>query len=223
MPADESNSEWLTRKRRVDPQLHSAGWPKGHEYHPGAHRIEEFETDAGPADYALCIDDRALGIVDAKKLSLGPQNVLTQAERYSNGASTNPFSSARVEPAVFAEALKVGTAVSIAAEHAPAKPKTVDLNNRDQVMVAIREVFSAGGSRTRQRAINELSVTLSYSRAGSRIAESLDGHLRAAGASWKATATSYVSFRARSPTTPANFSSSSSSPAWARPGGIAMS
>ena len=86
MAADESNSEWLTRKRRIDPQLHAAGWPKVHEGHRGPHRVEEFETDAGPADYALCIDGRVLGIVEAKKLSLGPQNVLTQAERYSRRA-----------------------------------------------------------------------------------------------------------------------------------------
>jgi hypothetical protein len=29
--------------------------------------------------------------VEAKKLTLGPQNVLTQAERYSKGATTNPL------------------------------------------------------------------------------------------------------------------------------------
>ena len=48
-------------------------------------------TDNGPADYALCVDGRIVGIVEAKKLTLGPQNVLTQAERYSRGATDNPF------------------------------------------------------------------------------------------------------------------------------------
>jgi len=33
--------------------------------------IEEFETANGPADYALCVDGRILGIVEAKKLTLG--------------------------------------------------------------------------------------------------------------------------------------------------------
>lgn len=45
--------------------------------------IEEYPTSAGPADYALCANGRILGIVEAKKLTLGPQNVLSQAERYS--------------------------------------------------------------------------------------------------------------------------------------------
>lgn len=47
--------------------------------------IEEYPTTAGPCDYALCLDGRILGIVEAKKLTLGPQNVLSQAERYSKG------------------------------------------------------------------------------------------------------------------------------------------
>ena len=33
----------------------------------------------------------ALGIAEAKRLSLGPQNVLTQAERYSKGFANSPF------------------------------------------------------------------------------------------------------------------------------------
>lgn len=53
--------------------------------------IKEYPTDLGPADYALCVGGQILGIVEAKKLSLGPQNVLTQAERYSKGASSNPL------------------------------------------------------------------------------------------------------------------------------------
>src|SRR5882762_6239228 len=96
MPS-ESNSERLTRKRLVDPKLNAAGWsivrfspgkPLG-DYATCA--IEEFETANGPADYALCVDGQILGIVEAKKLSLGPQSVLTQAERYSNGATDSPF------------------------------------------------------------------------------------------------------------------------------------
>ena len=31
----------------------------------------------------LCSDGRALGVVEAKKVTLGPQGVLVQAERYS--------------------------------------------------------------------------------------------------------------------------------------------
>jgi type I site-specific restriction endonuclease len=60
--------------------------------------IEEYPTGAGPADYALCDGGRILGVVEAKKLSLGPQNVLTQAERYSKGliGSALNFSGYRV-------------------------------------------------------------------------------------------------------------------------------
>jgi type I restriction enzyme, R subunit len=93
----EKNSEWLTRKRLIDPKLKAAGW-KVVPFVPGmslnSHEpwaIEEFETEHGPADYALCVGGRILGIVEAKKLTLGPQSVLTQAERYSKGATSSPL------------------------------------------------------------------------------------------------------------------------------------
>jgi type I restriction enzyme, R subunit len=53
--------------------------------------IEEYPTHNGPADYALCVGGRILGIVEAKKLTLGPQNVLMQAERYAKGLVGEPF------------------------------------------------------------------------------------------------------------------------------------
>ena len=88
-----SESEWKTRKNRIDPKLRSAGWDvvpfdSGKtlvNYHGCA--IEEYPTSAGPADYALCLGGKIMGVVEAKRLTLGPQNVLTQAERYSRGAS----------------------------------------------------------------------------------------------------------------------------------------
>jgi type I restriction enzyme R subunit len=90
-PAQPSNSEWLTRKRLIDSMLKASGW-KVVPFAQGKplaaqHRcaIEEYPTSAGPADYALCADGRIIGIVEAKKLTLGPQNVLSQAERYSKG------------------------------------------------------------------------------------------------------------------------------------------
>ena len=91
------HSEWLTRKRLIDPQLNAVGW-KVMPYRADLDlanseplAIEEYPTDNGPADYALCADGQIVGIVEAKKLTLGPQNVLTQAERYSRGATGNPF------------------------------------------------------------------------------------------------------------------------------------
>ncbi len=90
-------SEARTRQRLVDPKLKAAGWQVVPcapllplpEYERCA--IEEYPTNNGPADYALCLGGRLLGIVEAKKLTLGPQNVLTQAERYSRGATSNPM------------------------------------------------------------------------------------------------------------------------------------
>ena len=50
------------------------------------HAVEEYPTANGPADYALFVDGKLLGIIEAKKVSVWPQNVLEQAKRYSNGA-----------------------------------------------------------------------------------------------------------------------------------------
>lgn len=91
------DSEWKTRKRLIDPKLRAAGWRvvKCDPAHPSGTgspaAIEEFPTDNGPADYALCVDGRLLGVVEAKKVTLGPQNALTQAERYSRGATHSPL------------------------------------------------------------------------------------------------------------------------------------
>ena len=90
-------SERRTRRERIDPELAWAGWKivayDGRKplaaYENCA--VKEFPTANGPADYALVTGERVLGVVEAKKVSLGPQNVLTQAERYSKGATTNPL------------------------------------------------------------------------------------------------------------------------------------
>jgi type I restriction enzyme R subunit len=96
-PITPETSEWITRKRLIDPKVKAAGWrivpfdpakPLS-SYHRCA--IEEFPTDHGPADYAFCLDGNIVGIVEAKKLTLGPQNILTQAERYSKGCNSSPF------------------------------------------------------------------------------------------------------------------------------------
>ncbi len=79
-------SEWTTRKRRIDPRLDTAGWSlRAGPPSPGPFRTEEHSTQNGPADDALWLANRVVGIVEAKKLTLGPQNVLTQAERYARG------------------------------------------------------------------------------------------------------------------------------------------
>ncbi len=82
-----TESERTTRIERVDPKLKAAGWSvvpySGIRPVDGAVAIEEYETDLGPADYVLSDRAQLLGVVEAKKLTLGPQGVLPQAERYA--------------------------------------------------------------------------------------------------------------------------------------------
>ncbi|MBP1908445.1 type I restriction-modification enzyme R subunit C-terminal domain-containing protein [Methanolobus bombayensis] len=90
-------TEKQTRKKLIDPLLAAEGWKvvlygdkkELSEYNKCA--IGEYPTSNGPADYALCVDGKILGIIEAKKLTLGPQSVLTQAERYSKGVSDSEF------------------------------------------------------------------------------------------------------------------------------------
>lgn len=91
MLVNSTESERRTRKTRIDPRLKSWGWEIV-LFDPGRplseyrrHAIEEFPTANGPVDYALVVDGQLLGVVEGKKVTLGPQNVLTQAERYSQG------------------------------------------------------------------------------------------------------------------------------------------
>jgi type I restriction enzyme R subunit len=88
-------SEKKTRQNRIDPRLKAAGWPvvpfktsDVSSYTNAA--VEEFETVNGPADYALCTQDQIVGVAEAKKVTLGPQGVLTQAERYSRAIEQQP-------------------------------------------------------------------------------------------------------------------------------------
>jgi type I restriction enzyme R subunit len=95
-----SESEWKTRKRRIDPRLDACGWhlPKGSTtpiHRP--YRTEEEETDNGPADYALWLDNHVVGVVEAKKLTVGPQGVLPQVERYARGTTSPPNGSSAMD------------------------------------------------------------------------------------------------------------------------------
>ncbi|MGV8038574.1 MAG: type I restriction-modification enzyme R subunit C-terminal domain-containing protein [Thermoanaerobaculaceae bacterium] len=89
--------EWETRRRRIDPRLAAAGWDVRpysplHRPGPGQGVAEtELPTEHGPADYALTLDGRVVGIVEAKRIGVGTQEVLTQAERYARGLTGSPF------------------------------------------------------------------------------------------------------------------------------------
>jgi type I restriction enzyme, R subunit len=87
-----SESEWLTRKKRIDGRLKALGW-KIVRYFDGIDlssldnvAVEELPTASGPADYGLFVGGQLLGIVEAKKVTVNPQNVLEQAKRYAMGA-----------------------------------------------------------------------------------------------------------------------------------------
>src|SRR5262249_55154190 len=92
-----TESEERSRRTRIDPQLEAAGWhviPFEHgrplpALTPCA--VTEYPTASGPADYALAAGGPVLGIAEAKKITLGPQNPLPQAERYARGLADGPF------------------------------------------------------------------------------------------------------------------------------------
>ncbi len=90
-------SERRTRKERIDPRLKAAHWSAIVPYSPAsdtrslsATAVEEYETADGPADYALCDGGGILGVVEAKKVAVGPQGVLVQAERYAKAINQTP-------------------------------------------------------------------------------------------------------------------------------------
>lgn len=90
-----SLSELATRKRLIDQALTAAGWSPilrfdGHAPN-GTLALEEYPTANGPADYALFCAGQLIAIVEAKKLAVGAQNVLEQAQRYARGLTNNPF------------------------------------------------------------------------------------------------------------------------------------
>ena len=86
--------EWQTRRERINKKLRSVN-PRWEIIKYRAeldtstlthHAVEEYPTENGPADYALFVDGQFLGIIEAKKVRVSPQNVLEQAKRYSRGA-----------------------------------------------------------------------------------------------------------------------------------------
>jgi type I restriction enzyme R subunit len=89
--------EWKTRKERIDKRLTSLS-PSWKIIHYSKvkdvssltrHAVEEYPTANGPADYALFVNGKLLGIIEAKKVSVDPQNVLEQAKRYSKGVNSD--------------------------------------------------------------------------------------------------------------------------------------
>lgn len=95
--SSQQESERRTRRERIDPKLVEQGWtvvpfdPQRGPVCYTRHAVTEYPTGHGPADYALFVDGQPLAIVEAKRVGLGPEGVLTQAERYSRGFQGSPF------------------------------------------------------------------------------------------------------------------------------------
>lgn len=75
------DDEQTTRREGVERALREAGWwpivdfVKGKKYDTAA--VREYETSERPRDYLLFHNGETLAAVEAKKLTVGPQNVLT--------------------------------------------------------------------------------------------------------------------------------------------------
>lgn len=89
--------ERTTRRKLINEALKAAGWRiVGHAAwlasdRTAADAVEEFPTDSGPADYLLWLDGQPVADVEAKKLEVGPQNVVEQAKRYARALAESPF------------------------------------------------------------------------------------------------------------------------------------
>jgi|SRR3989338_6095956 len=86
--------EWQTRRDRINKRLTALNpawtiirYKENLDTSTLAcHAVEEYPTANGPADYAFFVKGKLLGILEAKKVGVNPQNVLEQAKRYSRGA-----------------------------------------------------------------------------------------------------------------------------------------
>jgi type I restriction enzyme R subunit len=86
--------EFITRKKRIDKRLRHLEWriipnQTGLNYSGLAgYAVEEYPTRSGQADYAMFVEGKLLGIIEAKKLTVAPENALEQAKRYSKGVTS---------------------------------------------------------------------------------------------------------------------------------------
>ena len=89
-------AEWQTRKQRIDTRLRALNPPwQILAYRAGldvarlsCHAVTEFPTDNGPADYALFVNGRSLGILEQAmvKHAVAPQAPLLAARERVNRA-----------------------------------------------------------------------------------------------------------------------------------------
>jgi type I restriction enzyme R subunit len=82
---DNQNPEQKARDR-IDEQLRQAGWSVQQKIDFSAgigQAVREWHTDAGPADYVLFVDKKAVGIIEAKREEEGQR--LTAHEPQTEG------------------------------------------------------------------------------------------------------------------------------------------
>ncbi len=84
---ENQNPEQQARDR-IDAQLRAAGWAvqKKIDFSAGiGQAVREWQTDAGPADYVLFVDKKAVGVIEAKRESEGQHLTVheTQTEGYA--------------------------------------------------------------------------------------------------------------------------------------------
>ncbi len=93
MPPNQ-NPEQVARDA-IDAQLQAAGWAvqskDAIDFHAGAGQaVREYSTDTGPADYVLFVDGQPVGVIEAKKETLG-QNITAVEDQ------TAEYSAARLK------------------------------------------------------------------------------------------------------------------------------
>jgi hypothetical protein len=149
-----SESEWTTRKKRIDPQLVTSGWmvePFGLSSSPKSythHALTEFPTANGPADYALVAAGQIFGVIEAKKITLGPQNVLNSGRalcprRHRLSFRLRWFPCAL--PLFHQRRVSVGSRYSSAAKAAPTSMQPPYWNASGQSGVRVRRITSLTG------------------------------------------------------------------------------
>lgn len=89
MPPNQ-NPEQIARDA-IDAQLRSSGWAvqnkDGIDFHAGeGQAVREYATDSGPADYVLFVDGQPVGVIEAKKETLG-QNLTVAEDQTSDYAA----------------------------------------------------------------------------------------------------------------------------------------
>jgi type I restriction enzyme R subunit len=85
------NPEQIARDR-IDAQLRAAGWAvqdkSAINFHEGeGQAIREYTTDCGPADYVLFVDNKPVGVIEAKKEALGQNITVVEEQTAEYGAA----------------------------------------------------------------------------------------------------------------------------------------